>query len=219
MTPTMLYHPACALAALAIFPVHAIAATITWGVQNQGAADFDVFSDGSIITDPRFGYELGVFVPDFIPVPENVLLWDANWVRIGDRSMLDFATGDYGDSIESGSLVAAGTGRQAYVWGDNTRDPTQDLEWVLYTDPSWRAVETDVDLVWEPAGAERAIVGRIAITDPAEAGGTISRPVVLGPNAIQTASVPEPGVPALLLLGLSAFSLRRARRTGRAGSR
>ena len=204
-------HKACVLATLAISPIPALAATITWGVRSQAASDFDVFSDGSVITDPRFGYELGVFTPNFIPVPENVLLWDANFERIGERSMLDLLSGNYGATIESGSLVAAGTGRQAYVWGDNTRDPADDPEWVLYTNEIWLAVETDVDLVWEPAGAEQAIVGRIATTDPEEAGGSISVPVVLGPNAIQTASIPEPGVPALILLGLSAFVLRRAR--------
>ncbi len=210
-----------ASAAFAILPVSATAGIISWGVPMQGAVDFDVFSDGMVITSQGFGYELGFFAAAFVPEPTNVSLWDANWVRVGGRSSLDFISGSYGGMVESDVLAAAGSGRQVYVWGEDSRDPEEDLEWVLYTGDDWVAVDTDADLTWDPASANRAIVGRIATTDPSEAGGSISRPVVLGANAIQTAAVvvPEPGVPALLMLGLSVCALRRARRSTQAGLR
>ena len=214
----------------------ALAATITWGASGQPAGEFDVFSNGDPILTPDFTYELGVFQDPnsgdpFTPTAQNVVVWEENWVSV-DSSMLNPDTGAYGGSVESDVFAGIPAGSRVYIWGFDSQDLTPAPEWVLFTgttpsatnpgaptstdwlSPDGSLSQANLSLDFEPQTADTAIVGRIPGTgsDPGDFGGEISDPVVLGPNTIQTAIVPEPSSGILLLIAGSFGLLVRRRR-------
>jgi hypothetical protein len=114
--------------------------TIVWGNE---VGDVNTQSNGSSLWAADWTYALGAFTAGFIPSPENLNLWQANWTQfdeVTDYSLLDGYF--HKESVLADNSVFA-AGQQAYLWVYNDLAVSPPSEWFLLTDDSSDGVTTD----------------------------------------------------------------------------
>ena len=113
-------------------------------------------------------------------------------------------TGSRTSSFEGG-MVGSGPTTLASIDLNNPTMPTSTI-WVAPAIDDNASVSLD----WEPATADIAVIGRVAVSGDQPGDGGVDNPQPLGLNTIQTATVPEPSSSTLVLLfGLGFGSIRR----------
>jgi hypothetical protein len=113
--------------------------------------------------DSTVQFQLGVFANGFVPTPDNISQWSANW------SCAQTASYNPGTKVFDGIMsVASNTGAfakgaKAYIWQRST-SATKD-EWMLYraSDWTWPAPNAmdPLALVWNTANANEIVMGAI----------------------------------------------------------
>lgn len=221
-----------ALAALALLsaPASSRASTIFWG------SDFNDFlydSAGQALDD-SFSFEIGSF-GSFVPTLDNINEWVVHW-KVFDRAFQDDPNGwnwqeqffggvathtptGGSDSPEADPLSVFAQGEVVYLWTFNTKDRLVTTEWALITDGA-AAGDTEADWLfpdpadvgsytWYLGDADGLVFGGLNNTQGA--GGFTGNP---GAFTLQTATVPvpEPSSALLLLIGSSAWLMRRKTR-------
>lgn len=200
--------------------------TINWGsVMLSDLAD----SDGRTLDD-TYTFELGAFVPDFMPSETNINDWVSHW-RVFDRAEYNgiehpVDDGYYGyftgavqmteGGHSSSSYADVGLNFEnldAYVWIRNDPRPQPGTEWLLVRAPSWAfpiydCCETN-PLEWSVSNLTPGDVPLYG-----KQGGTLGPGVFTDAtgHTLQTYTfIPEPSSAMLLSLTGSLMLLRRRR--------
>jgi len=97
--------------------------------------------------DASYTFELGAFDPSFTPTAGNITSWAANW-KVFDSTAINTTFDLFRSSaymLDDGTSTSAFAdpigydfrGLDAYIWGYNSKNYTQTLEWVWFRAPSW----------------------------------------------------------------------------------
>ena len=182
--------------------------------------------------DASYTFELGAFDPSFTPTAGNIDTgaWAANW-KVFDSTTINTTFDLFRSSaymLDNGTSTSPFAdpigydfrGLNAYIWGYNSKNYTQTLEWVWFRAPSWifpasfspgpPLTPTDWSISQLTAG-DVPLFGR---QGTAVGLGYASAPGVLGQYDLQTytlqsgpAPIPEPSsvLIAILLVGIAAY--------------
>jgi hypothetical protein len=95
--------------------------------------------DGTSLLDSSFTFDIGTFVPGFVPTADNMTMWNSNFKTIQSASvsngMVDYVNGYYGGSFEVTSNNSPfERPNQGYLWVNNSRSMGPTTQWALLTD-------------------------------------------------------------------------------------
>jgi hypothetical protein len=129
---------------------------INW---NDTPGTIAIQSNGISAMDNSFAFQLGTFVPGFVPTPHNFNLWSGNWNVIntateangGWNPQTGFFTGSY--TLLDNNTHAANA--QTYMWGYNTKALSVNTEWLLFTDDTTDGSAADDWRVPDVTGANQ----------------------------------------------------------------
>lgn len=128
----------CTVAAVALAAASARAGTINWGSEVWSTL---FASDGSVMAQGAYTFELGTFANGFTPSSSNILEWESHWTGV-DTADYNAADGYFTAALEWTPAHAEFVNRQAYLWIHNAfTDPAN--EWLLVTDADWKFPAVD----------------------------------------------------------------------------
>ncbi|MBG7608905.1 MAG: hypothetical protein IZT59_12890 [Verrucomicrobia bacterium] len=134
-----------------LFATEARSQTFNWG----SAAFSDLTDSKGDVLDNTFIFELGSFANGFVPGTDNVMEWKDNWQAFDRAGYNGIETpvddGIYGYFTSSASMTDDGRsdspdmtpgavsfeGLNAYVWIQNSPDPSMTTEWMLARNSAW----------------------------------------------------------------------------------
>lgn len=92
-------------------------------------------SNGTTAMDASYRFELGVFTGAFVPAPENISDWSANWNAV-QRTSYQTGSQRFASEVTAETVTAPFTaGKKVYVWGFKG-DPAAG-EWILFGASTW----------------------------------------------------------------------------------
>lgn len=121
-----------ALASLAALAAAARAQTINWGSEVFSTL---LGSNGSIMDDAAYTFELGTFATGFTPTSGNILQWEENWINV-DTAAYNEDDGYFTGVLTLTEAQSALAGRPAYFWIHNDFSSAAQ-EWMLVRDTNW----------------------------------------------------------------------------------
>ena len=166
------------------------------GVYGGQVTDVD-FAAGTDVAGNTVGAESGA----------RIYIWgfDSRDLSQPEEWVLYTGTGS-GTSTSEGGMVGSGPTTLASTDLNSPTSPTN-TNWVA---PANSGNQGNFSLDWEPATADIAVIGRVPVSGDQPGDGEVENPQTLGPNTVQTATVPEPSSSVLVLLvGLGLGFIRR----------